>query len=162
MISMDTDIKQKMAGLKSAMAAAADGKVMKRELSKRLRTIVKPLEAQMKRKVQSLPSKGHPGAGMRQAIARQTRAATRFTGQNMGVSVVQRARGMPRDFRMAGRMFNRQAGWNPTGLGGVKVHQQVRPAQWFDGETVGIRPQAQREMIKALDETAAILAARSK
>lgn len=162
MISLESDVKEKMGKLKRAMAEAADGKIMKREISKELRTIVQPLEQRMRRRMLSLPSKGHPGPSMRQAIARQTKAATRWSGQNAGVSVVQRARAMPRDFRLAGRAFNRESGWNPKTLGGVVEHQQIRPAEWFDGETVGVRPEAQREIIRALDKTAAILAARAK
>lgn len=162
MISMDSDIRQKMAKLKAAMAEAEDGKVFKREVSKRLRDLGRPMEQRMKRRVLALPSKGHPGQSMRSAIARQTRSATRWSGRDVGVSVIQRARGMPRDFRMAGRMFNRQEGWNPTSLGGVQEHQQIRPARWFDGETVGVRPEAQREMIRALDAAADTIARRAR
>lgn len=161
MIDMETDIKQKMAGLRHAMAAGADGKVMKRQLSKRLRGIMLPTEQRMKARVLSLPSKGHKGPSMRQAIAKQTKAATRWSGKDIGVNIVQRSRAMPRDFRMAGRAFNREQGWNPTNLGGIQEHQQIRPAAWFDSQTVGIRPDAQRAMLHALNETAVILAARA-
>lgn len=160
--SLDSDIKQKMGHLKKVMAEQSDGKVIKRTLSAKLRKIAKPLEQQMRTRVLRLPSKGHPGPSMRQAVARQTRAATRWSGDNMGVSVVQRARGMPRDFRMAGRAFNRSEGWRPTTLGGVSIHQEMRPVGWFDGATPGVRPDAQREILQALDEAAATIAARVK
>ncbi len=91
---------------------------------------------------------------MRQAIARQTRAATRWGGKTIGVSVIQRGRAMPRDFRFAGRAFNRKGGWNPTSLGGETVHQQVRPAQWFDSETAGVRREAAHKVHVALDKAA--------
>lgn len=33
---------------------------------------------------------------------------------------------------MAGGALNRKEGWNPTSLGGISVHQQVTPTEWFD------------------------------
>jgi hypothetical protein len=154
-IELDSDIKQKMAGLKRAMAEASDGKVLKRQLSKRLRGLVAPLVAEQKARVLRLPSKGHDGPGLRQAIARQTKAATRWSGKNMGVQIIQRGRSMPRDFRLAGRAFNREAGWHPKTLGGETVLQQIRPAQWFDQPVKGKRSQVAREVHTALEEAAA-------
>ncbi len=152
--SLDSDIRKKMQTLASAFKDGGAPKTMKRELSKRLRTVAKPLEMKMKARVMRLPSKGHSGPSMRQAIAQKTKAATRWSGDNIGVSVKQRARGMPRDFAMAGRSFNREEGWNPTTLGGIQTHQEMRPAQWFDGETTGMRPDMQKEVLRALDEAA--------
>jgi hypothetical protein len=159
--SLDTDIKQKMGKLQAAMKEAADGKALKRELSKRLRGIAQPTEQRMRQMVLKLPSKGHPGPSMRQAIARQTKAATRWSGDSMGVSIKQRARSMPRGFNMAGRAFNRAEGWNPTTLGGETIHQDIRPAQWFDSQTVGVAPDAQRAILTALEDAAATIASRA-
>ena len=61
------DIDQAMKSLKKAMAAGADGKIIKRELSKRLRAIMQPLANEQKARILRLPSKGHPGPSMRQA-----------------------------------------------------------------------------------------------
>lgn len=155
MIELDSDIKEKMASLRQAMAQAADGKILKRELAKRLRGIMNPLVTQQRNRVLGIPSKGHAGPSMRQAIARQTKAATRWSGKSMGVSVIQRARSMPRDFAMAGRMFNREEGWHPKSLGGEVLHQQVRPTQWFDQGTADRRQDAGRQVLAALEETAA-------
>lgn len=162
MIELDSDIKEKMQGLKRAMAAGADGKILKRELSKELRGLLNGLVTKQRSKILSLPSKGHTGPSVRQAVARQLKAATRWSGQNTGISVIQRARGMPRDFRMAGRMFNREEGWNPTSLGGEQRHQEVSPAQWFDGPTEGVRPEVTRELHRALDRTAAKIAQKAR
>lgn len=159
MIDLDSDIKEKMGYIKKAMAEGATGKTLKRELSKELRSIMNPLVAEQRRKVLALPSKGGHPQSMRQAVARQTKAATRWSGRNMGVSVIQRARGMPRDFRMAGRMFNREDGWNPTTLGGETIHQQMRPAGWFDDVTAGQKPEVGRKIYRALEQTAAKIAA---
>lgn len=162
MIEMDgKDIQVVMRHLKKAMGTGADGKAMKRELSKQLRKTMDPLLARMRQNVLGLPSKGQSkGQSMRQAIAKQLKATTRWSGDNTGVSVIQKARGMPRNFRMAGRMFNREEGWHPHNLGGVVEHQQVRPAMWFDSETPHARMQATHDIQHAL-EAAAVTIARS-
>lgn len=141
-----------------AMKVHSDGKTLKKDISKRLRKIVGPLAKEQKLRVRRLPSKGHPGASMRQAVARQIRAATRWSGKDVGVSVIQRARGMPRDFNMAGRAFNREEGWHPTTLGGEAIHQQAIPTGWFDDVTVGVRPEATREIRAAMDDLAGKIA----
>lgn len=162
MIELETDIKEKMWALKKAMAEASTGKAMKRELSKRLRGLVNPLVQEQRARVLRLPSKGGHTPSMRQAIARQTKAATRWSGENTGVSVIQRARAMPRGFNMAGRMFNREEGWNPQTLGGETLHQQMRPAQWFDGATTGKRAEIARQVHAAVSEAADKIAASAR
>jgi hypothetical protein len=155
MIELDgSDMRRAMQGLRRGMAASSD-KTIKRDVSKRLRQIMDPAVRQLRTRVMQLPSKGHKGQSMRAAIAKQTKAATRWSGQNTGVSIIQRARGMPRDFRMAGRAFNRSEGWQPQALGGITMHQQVRPAGWFDGGIDGgLRRRAQGQMIEALEDAA--------
>lgn len=155
MIELDSDIKEKMMKLKVAMGEASNGKILKRELSKRLRSLMNPILMEQRAKLLSLPSQGHAGPSMRQAIARQTKAATRWSGKNAGVQIIQRARAMPRNFNMAGRAFNRAEGWHPTSLGGEVLHQQVRPAKWFDAPTVGQRPHVGRQIHEALEDAAA-------
>jgi hypothetical protein len=156
---MDTDLEKKMVALKKAMAEASNGKDVKRELAKELRGLMNPIVAQQRAKVLRLPSRGTAhGQSMRQAIARQTKAATRWGGKNVGVQVIQRARAMPRGFDYAGRAFNREGGWHPTSLGGETLHQQIRPAQWFDSETKGKRDEVGRKVHHALDVAAAKIA----
>lgn len=158
MLELETDVKEKMGKLKRAFAEAANGKDLKRELAKELRGLLNPLVSAQRQAVLRLPSKGGRrgnGGSMRQAVARQVKGATRWSGQNAGVSVIQRARGMPRDFRMAGRMFNREEGWNPTTLGGETVHQEMQPAGWFDDLTTGVRPDVAQKVSSALDRAAA-------
>lgn len=160
MIELDSDISKKMVKLKRAMAEGAGGKTLKRELSKRLRGIMQPLANEQKLRVLRLPSKGHVGPSMRQAVARQTKAATRWSGRQAGIQIIQRARSMPRGFNMAGRMFNRADGWNPRSLGGEVLHQQVRPAGWFDEPVGRESPQVRQQIVAALDETADRLASK--
>ena len=153
-----SDVAQVMRAINRSMKAADGGKLIKRKVSAKLRKIAKPLVDEQKARVLRLPSKGHPGPSMRQAIARQTKAATRWGGKNPGISVVQRGTAMPRSFRLAGRAFNREEGWNPQALGGAGVHQQIRPASWFDEPTKGLRPAMKREVLAALEEAADTMA----
>lgn len=144
------------------MRAEGVNKSIKREASKKLRKLMRPLVQKRRTRVLNLPngpSYGHSGEGMRIAIAKQIRAATRWSGKSGGVSVVQRARGMPRGFNMAGRVFNRPEGWNPQNLAGEVRHQQVTPVHWFDGASdAGERNLVRREVIQALDAVAGTLA----
>lgn len=155
----DSDLRRAMQHLARAMSAEGVSKSIKRNTSKRLRTIMKPMVEKRKTAVLRLPSSGHSGASMRQAIAKQTRAATRWKGKSGGVSIIQRARGMPRGFNMAGRAFNRPQGWNPQSLGGETVHQQMTPVLWFDAESDNSeRRQVRQHIVEALNETAGTLA----
>jgi hypothetical protein len=148
----DSDLKAAMNHLALAFKKSSDGKRLKRELSKQLRKLMKPLVAERKAAVLRLPSKGHAGPSMRQAIAKQTRAAIRYSGRSTGVSVIQRGRSMPRDFNMAGRAFNREVGWNPTNLAGVQTHQEMRPTQWFDDQVKADRSRVRRDIIQAIGD----------
>lgn len=160
MIEMDDkDIRRAMKALGRTMNSSNAGKQIKRDISKRLRTIMRPMVEKRKAAVLRLPSKGHSGPGMRQAIAKQIKAQTRWSGDSGGVSISQRARGMPRNFNMAGRVFNRPEGWNPTSLGGEVEHQQVKPVQWFDAlAEKGDTANARHEVVAALEDAAGRLA----
>jgi hypothetical protein len=159
MIQLDaSQVSQAMRAINRSMKTAEGGKLIKRKVSAKLRKVAKPLVDVQKERVLRLPSRGHAGPSMRQAIAKRTKASTRWGGKNAGISIVQRGTGMPRDFRLAGRAFNREEGWNPTNLAGETTHQQVRPAEWFDQPTKGMRPTIKHEMIQALEEAADTMA----
>jgi len=160
MIEMDDkDIRRAMHALSRELSSSKVGKQIKRETSKRLRSLMQPMVNKRKAAVLRLPSHGHVGTSMRQAIAKRVKATTRWSGESGGVSISQSARGMPRNFNMAGRMFNRAEGWNPKNLGGEVEHQQVRPVEWFDSQADhGDRERARHEIVEALEQTAGRLA----
>lgn len=160
MIEMDDrDIRRAMSLLSKALNADDVGKKIKRETSKQLRGLVDPMLQRRKAAILRVSSHGHKGPSMRQAIAKQTKAQARWSGKQGGVSIIQRARAMPRNFNMAGRAFNRAAGWNPQPIGGVKHHQQIRPVAWFDSESdAGETRRVRREIERALESTAGRIA----
>lgn len=164
MIELSVD--QQRNGLKllaKAMAEESDGKALKQDLAKRLRTIMNPLRLQVIARLMSTGGgKPHPGESLRQAVAKQTRAGVRFSGRNVGVNIVQRARGMPRNFPYAGNAMNSVDGWNPTTLGGIQVHQQVRPVEWFDQPARGSEDEARRKVQAAMEDMATRLANRTR
>ncbi len=157
-----------MTHLARAMSAEGVNKSIKRDVSKRLRLLMKPLVAKRRAAVLRLPSSGRStnkayaaghAVSMRQAIAQKTVAATRWSGKSGGVSIIQRARGMPRGFQMAGRMFNRVEGWSPQSLNGESFHQDMQPVEWFDSQQdVAETRMIRHQVIQALDETAGTLA----
>lgn len=153
MIGPKNDLAEVMRTMRRALKDAENGKVLQRQLSKRLRKFMQPLVAQQKSRIMAIPSKGHSGESLRQAVARQTRAATRWSGKSAGIQIIQRARGMPREFNMAGRMFNREGGWDPQSLGGETFHQEARPAGWFDDPVQGSRHEMTQQVIAAIEET---------
>jgi hypothetical protein len=153
MIRMDDrDLRRAMNHLAKAFKADKANKVIKRETSKRLRKALAPMVADRKARVLALPSRGgpRPGGSMRQAVARKTVGATRWTGKNTGVSIIQRARGMPRDFQYAGRMFNRAEGWHPQNLAGEVETQIMTPSRWFDDAAAADKPKVRQELMEAL------------
>lgn len=154
----DRDIRRAMQLLGKTLASSKTGKVVKRELSKKLRGLAQPLVEKRKSAVRKIRSKGHEGPSLRQAIAKQTKAATRWSGNSAGLSIAQKARGMPRGFDQAGRAFNRAEGWNPTSLGGEVHHQEVRPVEWFDSTNAADGPKVRQEVVEALEEVAGTLA----
>lgn len=156
-ILVENDLGKVMRTMGRAFRQADDGKLLKRELSQRIRKLGQPLAEQQRARVRSLPSRGHQGQSMRQAIARQTKVSTRWGGRNAGVSIIQRARSMPRGFNMAGRMFNRGE-WHPTTLAGEMVTQHATPASWFDQPVLDARPLIGHEVRQAIEDTAAKIA----
>lgn len=144
-----------------AVAAEADGKQLKRELAAELRKIAEPLRQRQIQRLMAIPSKGHPGQGLRDSVARQTKAGVRFSGRNVGVHIQQRARGMPRNFRFAGRALNRAEGWQPQALGGVRIQQFARPVEWFDQPTRGVEADFVRAVHGVIENMARRLAARA-
>jgi len=161
-IEFDVDkARNGLTALSRALAQESDGKALKRDLGKKLRALMDPLRAQVVRRLMQTGGSGHPGAGLREAIARQTRAGVRFSGRNTGVNLVQRARGMPRDFQYAGRAFNRVEGWNPKSLGGATMHQQAQPVEWFDEPTSKSTEEARQAAMEAMEDMARRLAERA-
>lgn len=156
-VLIENDLGTVMRTMGRAFKQAEDGKVLKRELSKRIRKLGAPLAAEQRARVRSLPSSRGGRPGLRQAVARQTRVATRWSGRNAGVSIIQRARSMPRGFNMAGRMLNRGE-WHPSAFGAAPVTQHVRPTGWFDQPVLEARPLIGRQVREAIEDTAAKIA----
>lgn len=156
----DSDLRRAMNHLARAFRADKTSKVIKRETSKRLRAAMRPMVEKRKARVLALPSKGGARAGgsIRAAVARKVTGSTRWSGRDTGVSVIQRARGMPRNFQYAGRVFNRVEGWNPQNLGGEVETQVMRPAQWFDDVADEDVPMVRGLIVDALEDVAATMA----
>lgn len=146
--------------LGQAFRADKTTKLIKRETARKLRQALGPMVADRKSRVLALPSKGGPrqGGSMRSAIAKKVAGSTRWSGRDTGVSIVQRARGMPRNFQYSGRMFNRTEGWQTQNLGGEVETQVMRPDKWFDDAAIEDTPMIREQISEALDAAAATMA----
>ncbi|HEX5404799.1 MAG TPA: hypothetical protein VFX16_21130 [Pseudonocardiaceae bacterium] len=130
-----------------------DGKVLRRNLAKKLRTAVKPVVVQVKAAIRSMPSKGRgSGPSMRAAIAKRVAAQARpTTGRTAGVKIVARKPKL-RGFANAPQRFNRRSFRHPTfGDTDVWVTQAGRLG-WFDDVIARNRPRFRREVKGVLDE----------
>lgn len=147
-----------LTALSRALAAESDGKALKRDLAKRLRAVMQPVREQVVRRLMSTGGASHEGQSLRQAVAKQTRAGVRFSGRNTGVNLVQRTRGMPRGFNMAGRAMNRAEGWQAH----ATARQHARPAEWFDQPAKASTDEARRATMEAMEDMARRLAERAR
>ena len=157
----DRDMRRAMNALGRAFRADKMNRRIKTEVSKKLRAAMRPMVEERKARVLSLPSRGgsRVGGSARSAVAKKVSGATRWSGRDTGVSIVQRARGMPRDFQYVGRMFNRTEGWQPQNLAGESTTQVMRPSGWFDDASATDAVKVRGEIVEALEEVAGTMAA---
>lgn len=125
---------QALQRLGRAIRAEADGKELKRELTREFREVMEPARD---RAVSRLMGTGHAGLAtegepLRTAVKARTKVQVRLSGRSPGVSVRVgkiRARG----FDMAGRRLDDKRGFRRRVYGKTWVTQRTTPPEWFDG-----------------------------
>lgn len=85
----------------------ADGKDLRRELTKGLRLAVDKPVKEAQSNILAAPSKGHAGVPLRQSVARSVKPQVSLAGNQVGVKVRQRKTPDVRGFDTAGRQFNK-------------------------------------------------------
>jgi hypothetical protein len=130
-----------------------DGKVLRRNLAKKLRTAVKPVVAQVKAAIKATPSKGRgSGPSMRAAIARRVSAQARpTTGRTAGVKIVARKPTL-RGFANAPQRFNRKNFRHPVFGDADKWITQIGDPGWFDDTIAHNRLRFRLEVMGTLEE----------
>lgn len=150
--------------LVAALKAEADGKVLRRQLAKDMRTSLKPAVGEARASIMGMSSAGHSvSPTLRSAISRRISANVRLTGRSTGARV--RARKLPdtvRGFRNAPKLTNRK-GWRHPLFGDTEewVEQEGKP-NWFDDVMRKGHDKHKRAVLGAMEDMARRISRRSK
>lgn len=139
-----------------ALKAEADGKKLRRDLSKNLREALEPIKEEARSNLMGVASAGLTrGAPLRTTVLDQMKAEARLSGKSTGARLRVRRRGMPRGFASAGKALNNPAGWrHPVFNTGTWVQQIAIPPEWFDRATRAGHDQAQDKAMRAMEDMA--------
>lgn len=156
MISVDFD-GQALTTVARHLAEQENGRLLKRELGKRVRKALAPAVAEARAGILAMDSLGLPvdGGGLRQAIARRIRAQAKLSGRFAGARVRVTKRGMPRGFELAARRTNRRKGWKHPVFGNTNAwSQQIGRPGWFDDPMRRGKPRYRRAVLEAMGTVA--------
>lgn len=146
----------------AALLQADQSKELRLALLREIRREAKPIVTDLRAAAMRLPSKGaHEGPSLRAAIAAATGTKIRFTTRQAGVSI--RTKNTPniRNFPGAPRMMNRKQ-WRHPVYGGTGTAVQIGKPGWFDETTAAHKPQITGGVVRAVQTTAELIAARSR
>lgn len=145
-----------------ALKAEADGKILRRELIKAMRSAGEPLVGELKQSAMAIPSGGalQVGEPLRPAIARAIKPAVRLSGQNTGLTIRASRVGV-RGFGLAARRMNGPSFRRRVFGRDVWVEQVGKP-EWFDDTVKGRRDEIKREVMRAVDRSVAKLASQTR
>jgi hypothetical protein len=156
---------QALAAVARALKAEADGKALRRDLAKNLRTAAEPAMADARGNLMGIATPGgsaSAGPPLRTTVLGQMKAQARLSGRSTGARVAVRRRG-PRGFELAARRLNRKRGWRHPVFGTDSwVQQKATPVEWFDRAMREHRKDFRDGVLKAVTEMAQRLASRRK
>ncbi len=135
-----------------ALHKEGDGKELRKDLVKGLRAAATPAAQAAKQSILSMPATGasdREGASLRTAVAGGVKVEIRTTGK-VGVFVVAKSTGMPRNFRNAPKRLNAKS-WRHPVHGTKKWVTQVGKPGWFDDAVKKAKPGANRAAAEAMD-----------
>jgi hypothetical protein len=146
-----------------ALREEADGKALRKDLTRELRQAVQPAVVELRASIRSAPSRNvTPTVPLRAAIARGIVPQVRTTGKQTGVSVRVRQTTQVRGFTNAGRRFNRRSFRHPVfGNRSVWVTQVGKP-YWFDEPMNRRRNEMRGAALDAIEDMAKRIATRSR
>lgn len=137
-LSTDQEDLQKLARV---LGQEADGKRLRRELSKALRKALEPAKQEIRAGLMGMGTGGIPAEGppLRTTVLRQLKVETRLSGRRTGARIRIRKRGMPRGFDNAPKRLNAKKGWRHPVYGRDVWVQQVGEPDFFDRPTTANR-----------------------
>lgn len=151
--------------LRQAMAREADGKALRKDLIRDLRSAATPGVPKLQAAVRALPdvSPVEYRPRLRESVAKQIRVQASLSGKNPGIKFRVGGTTQIRGFRLAARRLNNPAGWRHPVFGEAANGQATRPwvrqvgnngDRWF--EPTILRDSAQyRDAVRAAIETMA-------
>jgi hypothetical protein len=158
---------QALEQLAADLKKVADGKVLRKSLTKRLGAAVKPLVPEIRSAVKAIPSKGSGGSasasrsamssrasgGLRDAIARAVQQKTSLSGQSVGVRLRVDSTKMPADQRSLPAMLEGITPWrHPTFGHEPWVPQEAHP--YFYKTITPHLDQVENEVAQVLNDVA--------
>lgn len=140
----------------------ADGKTLRRNLIRELKSTADRPIAKAKAEILATPSRGlTQGQSLRAEVARTIKPVSRLTGQRTGVSIRQAQTPNLRNFKMAGRRFNRGTFRHRVFGSDVFVDQQGN-LDWFDRPMQEAKPEFKADVLRVVQGLADTLAARAR
>ncbi len=151
-----------MAAVARALKGEADGKLLRRELVRSLKATTAGPIGEAKAEMLSTPSRGlTSGQSLRSTVANSIKPVSRLSGASTGVSIRQTRTPELRNFKMAGRRFNR-ASFRRRVFGSEGFVVQVGNPRWFDDAMQDAKPEFKADVVRVVQELADTLAQRAR
>lgn len=150
--------------LGDALKAEADGKELRRELAKNMRTALAPAAVRAKSGIMAMASSGKgTGPGLRAGIAKKIRPEVKLGGMWTGARVKSQKTPNLRGFANAPRRTNRRTGgWRTLTYGHEPWRTQPGRIQWFDRAMAGQDARYRAAVREAMQAMADRIAARTR
>lgn len=170
-VSLNIDQHQ-LVRLRQAMAREADGKALRKDLIKDLRSAALPGVPKLQAAVRELPDVNpvQYQPRLRESVAKATKVAVALGGRYPGVKFSVAGAPKVRGFRMAGRRLNKPEGWKHPVFGEASGGKAERPwvvqvgntgERWFEPTILRDRDQYREAVRKAIDAMARRIASKT-
>lgn len=153
---------QALVAVSRVLKSEADGKTLRRELIRTLKATAEAPIDRAKSEMLATPSQGlTQGQSLRSAVANSIKPVSRLSGQRAGVSIRQAQTPNLRNFKMAGRRFNRGNFRRPV-FGTTRYVVQAGNVEWFDRPMQDAQPEFKADVLRVVQDLADTLAARAR
>lgn len=146
----------RLRALGRALREEEDGKTLRKELIKNIRSALKPAADEAKSAIRSMPAGGarHAGMSLRGEVAKKVTIQVRLAGRSVGASVKARKTPAVRGFANAPKRLNRGRWRHPFFGDRERWYEQVGRLDWFDGPMRAGRSRYRKAVIDAMEATA--------
>lgn len=148
--------------LLGALRAEEDGKELRRQLAKDLRTALKPAADSAKSGIMAMSSTGTTSPGLRSQIARRIRPEVKLGGRWTGARLKARKTINVRNFPNAPKRTQAAKGWRTDTFGKGEWRVQHGKADWFDDAIRSDEAKYRAACQEVLEALAARIAARAR